>query len=525
MKRMADPWLYVSAAGFAAGIFVHSFVSFGSSFSALFLFLGAVLFLFRRGGKRQAAGPGETPRRLSALAAVFLVAFGLGLFRFDLADWDGAGTALDHFAGTTATLSGTVSEEPDAREQSVLVTLDASSARSEGGKPAVPVRTRVLLSVDFYPKLRYGDELSVRGLIETPKSFGGTDGGRSFDYRAYLAKDGIYYAMYRPRVGIITRGKGNPVKAALFSLKDGFVRNVGALIPEPEASLLGGLVVGAKQSLGKALLDEFRVAGVVHIVVLSGYNITIVADFIMRALSFLPRFFGMAFGSLGILLFAVMTGASATVVRATIMALLVIFAQATGRTYRVARALLLAGTLMIAQNPRILVFDASFELSFLSTLALIYVSPLVARRLSFLPERWKIREIVTATLSTQIFVLPFLLYQMGLLSLVSLPVNLLILPFIPATMLAGFLAGVLPSVGNALALPFAYAAHFLLGYELAVVEFASRLPFAALVVPSFPLVAMASSYALYAAALFLLWQKERRREEKSGRAKRPLPAP
>ncbi|MEK7147475.1 MAG: ComEC/Rec2 family competence protein, partial [Patescibacteria group bacterium] len=103
-------------------------------------------------------------------------------------------------------------------------------------------------------------------------------------------------------------------------------------------------------------LEKFRTVGVIHIVVLSGYNITIVAEFIMRLLAFLPRAARLAGGALAIILFAVMTGGSATIVRASLMAILVVVARATGRIYGITRALLLAGFLMVLHNPKILVF-------------------------------------------------------------------------------------------------------------------------------------------------------------------------
>jgi competence protein ComEC len=294
----------------------------------------------------------------------------------------------------------------------------------------------------------------------------------------------------------------------LFDLKHAFTKSVGALIPEPHASLLGGLVVGAKQSLGKNLLDDFRRAGVIHIVVLSGYNITIVAEAVMNFFYFLPRYLGQTFGAIGIILFAIMTGGSATVVRASIMALLVILARASGRKYDITRALLLAGFLMVLQNPKILVFDSSFQLSFMSTLALVYVSPILKKYFMFVTEKFGLRSVVVATLSTQIFVLPMLLYKMGELSIVALPVNLLVLSAIPATMFFGFLSGVIGFISSILAFPVAFVTYVLLDYELKVVEFFSHLPFASVAVSSFPFWVAVSCYAIYFVLYFIFKMKD-----------------
>jgi len=270
------------------------------------------------------------------------------------------------------------------------------------------------------------------------------------------------------------------------------------MIPEPAASLLGGLVVGAKRSLGADWLEKFRTVGVIHIVVLSGYNITIVAEFIMRLLAFLPRQIGFGAGALAIMFFAVMTGGSATVVRASLMAVLVIIARATGRIYGITRALLLAGFLMVLHNPKILVFDTSFQLSFLATLGLIYLSPAIERRLGFIPEKLQLRQIAAATIATQVFVLPLLLFQMGTLSLIAVPANLLILPTIPWTMLFGFLAGAIGFVSQIFALPFAFLAYVLLAFQLKIVALFAALPFATISIPYFPASALFACYAIFA---------------------------
>src|SRR3989344_2266646 len=162
-----------------------------------------------------------------------------------------------------------------------------------------------------------------------PKNFEQADTGSPVDYVSYLEKVGILHQFLRPNISRIGEGKGNIIKRELLLLKHAFLDRVSRVIPEPESSLLGGLLVGAKQSLGKDLLDDFRTAGVIHIVVLSGYNLTIVAEAIMRFFSFMPRMWGLSLGGISIVLFSIMTRAGATVVRASIMALLALLARAT----------------------------------------------------------------------------------------------------------------------------------------------------------------------------------------------------
>ena len=204
-----------------------------------------------------------------------------------------------------------------------------------------------------------------------------------------------------------------------------------------------------------------------------------------------------------------MTGASATIVRASIMALLVIVARATGRTYQVTHGLFLAGFFMVLHNPMIVIYDPSFQLSFLATLGLIYLAPLIEKYFKLIPTKWQLREFAVATIATQIFVLPLILYMMGEISLVALPVNLLILIFIPITMLFGFLSGIVGFMSATLAFPLTFITYLLLEYELKVVEIFSNFPFASLQIPNFPLWLMFGIYTLYIYIMFRMYKNKK----------------
>ncbi len=482
-----DKIFFFSIAGLVTGIFLHSFVSLGVSFSLFLVLLGGIVFALSY----------QTKGR-HMLMGIFLCLMGLGMLRYDFAERSSA-KGVRTLVGQTVTLQGRIADEPDVREANTHLVLEVST--NEG-------TTRILLVAPHEPKYEYGDKVEVQGKLEFPKTFIDEKTLREVDFASYLAKDGIYYEMFQPKVTRISRGEGNRVVGALFAFKNAFIRNIDALIPQPHASLLGGLVVGAKQSLGKELLDDFRTVGVIHIVVLSGYNITIIAVFIEWLLSRLRKNLRLGLSACAMLLFALMVGASATVIRATVMALLALLARGTGRMYAVTRALLIAGGVMLLHNPKILVFDVSFQLSFLATLGLIYVSPFVEPRVKWVTERLHLREIVVATVATQIFVLPFLLYKMGMFSVVSLVVNLFVLSAIPLTMLFGFLVGILAFVSSTIATPFAYVAYLLLAYELTIVEWFAKLSFASVAVPYFPLWLVIFCYGVYATLYFLWYRKK-----------------
>jgi competence protein ComEC len=268
---------------------------------------------------------------------------------------------------------------------------------------------------------------------------------------------------------------------------------------------MGGLILGEKAQFSEALRQSFVNTGTIHVVALSGYNVTIVAEWIMKLfsqISFIPKNFGIGIGILTIILFIIMTGGSSTAVRAGIMAALALIARATGRSYDVARALTLAAVFMILLNPFILVYDVSFQLSMLATVAVIFLAPRIEKYFMWITEKFELRDIITVTCAAYIFVFPFILYKMGNFSLVALPANALILPFIPFTMMLGFITGLVGLIWYVLAVPIGYISYLFLHYELGVVSFFSNLPFAAFNFPDFPLWLTIAIYAYFIYRLF-----------------------
>ncbi|MBU1557581.1 ComEC family competence protein [Patescibacteria group bacterium] len=490
---MQKDFFYVVLGGFAGGIFFRSFFDFGVSFSWLFIFLGIILFFFYllKIKKRENHERAVSLEKILFLV-ILLMSVGLGMMRFDAVGLDKDNLALDKLVGEKVKMKAIVVDEPDVRENNTRLIIKFSDLGLEN----TPLNEKAIITTGHYPKFKYGDEINIFGELKKPKNFV-SDDNREFDYISYLAKDRIYYQMFYPEVNYLSSGNGNFIKEKLFEVKTAFLFQIKKIIPEPHSSLLGGLVVGAKESLGKELQEDFRKTGLIHIVVLSGYNLTIVAEFMMGLFSFLPIVFSTLLGAVSIILFAIMTGASATIVRASVMALLVMLAHSTGRVNQMTRTLFLAGFLMLLHNPNILIFDPSFQLSFMATFGLIVLSPRVKKYFEFIPEKFNLRESLVAVISTQIFVLPLILYMMGDFSVVSIPVNLLVLMFIPLTMLLGFLTGIFGFISSFLAIPFAYATYGLLTYELKIVDIFASLPFSSFHISYFPAWLMVSIYGIY----------------------------
>jgi len=285
----------------------------------------------------------------------------------------------------------------------------------------------------------------------------------------------------------------------LFTFKHKLESNIENVMPEPESTFMKGITLGSRAGLSKELRDQFVTTGTIHIVALSGYNITIVADGIQKFFSlFLSKYAAFGVGAFSIILFVLMTGAQSTAVRAGVMAILAIVARSTGKQYMATRALFLAGLIMTIANPETLLSDVSFALSFIATLGLIHLTPITERWIGFRNSKrvaW-FREIIATTLAAQIAVLPYILYAMGTLSIVSFPLNILILPFMPIAMFLGFGASVFGFLGIWASSPFGIAGNILLDKTLDLISFSARIPHASVGIRVFPFWAMIGTYAV-----------------------------
>ncbi len=371
--------------------------------------------------------------------------------------------------------------------------------------------TLFLALADPYADVSYGDRIEVTGVLTLPKAFE-TDTGRTFDYVGYLKARGVSEVVPRAYIKVVSHDEGNQVLKKLLDLKHAFMHALELSIPEPAAGLGEGLLLGVKRALGDNLEATFRTVGIIHIIVLSGYNIMIVADSVMRFLTlfFFPRT-RLIIGVITIALFALLVGLSATVVRASVMAALVLIARATGRQYAVLRALALTGTIMLIINPYLLVYDPGFQLSFLATLGLILLSPEFEIRMPRIPSALGIRGYLATTLGTQLFVLPILLYSMGTLSFVSVLANVLVLPMVPIAMFLTFITGIVASVIAPLGIFVGFIAHLSLTYIIKIAELLSTVPFASVTIPAFPWWGIMIMYALI--IWLTLWLMERQAED------------
>lgn len=407
------------------------------------------------------------------VTGMLLVVFAFGMARFswhELAKEEA--TVLSYANGDALVIRGVVEDMPDVREKNTRLVIRVTEVMLDENEMPHPAAGNVLLFVNRYPVFQYGDEVQARGILKLPEEFSG------FDYPTYLAKEQIYSLMYYPDMELVSSGDGNMIKRLLFLSKQKFEQSIENILPEPHAAFLKGILLGSRASIPAWLLDAFQATGVTHIIALSGFNITIIADSlsrVLRRLSVSPRgTFWMSFGI--ITLFTVMVGASPSIVRASVMGVLVLLATKEGRRYQGPNALVFAGAVMVLHNPAILRFDIAFQLSFLATAGLLFVAPYLEHKFQFLPEFFGFRTNMVTTIAAQITVLPLLLYYFSAVSLVSPLSNMLILSFMPLTMFFGFLGGLIGMVWVSAGIIAGGIVYTLISYHIFVVTLLGSIP-------------------------------------------------
>ena len=366
-----------------------------------------------------------------------------------------------------ADFNGVVVEEPDRRLDFAQYVLKNEYLG------------RILVKTNLYPEYFYGDVLKISGKIAIPESRLGRTG---FDYQSYLAKDNIFRVSRYPEITLLNRPESLNFYGHLLILKKNFIAVIDKILPEPSSSFLAALLVGARRTLPDDLVNAFNKTGTSHIVAISGYNISIISIMMLNFLGYLllPRRLIFWIVIISILMFTLIAGAGASVVRASIMGGLLVLAGREGRFYRVTNAIVLAGAAMLFWNPYLLRYDAGFQLSFLAALGLIYLAPHFNHWFSGLPNFLSFRVNLAATLSAQIMTFPIIFLEFGRVSLIATLANVLILPAIPTTMLFGFLAGLSGFISLKIAEILMLPAWFLLSYQIFIVKILSVLPLASI---------------------------------------------
>ena len=332
-----------------------------------------------------------------------------------------------------------------------------------------PLGGNILIKTARYPEFSYGDELKIEGKAKPPYSE---------SYGRYLAKENISGVVTFAKAEKTGSDRASAIKKSLFVFKHKIGGSFQRTLPPKESALLSGLTLGERGEFSEDFKEAMSKSGTTHLVALSGYNITIIADtmvvllawfLIRRRLSFLITVFV-------ILGFVVMTGGEASVVRAAVMGFLVLLARDTGRFFDFRNAITLAGLVMVLHNPKILVFDVGFQLSFLALFGIVYLKPAIVRFFRVTENSgilsWRDNFLTTA--AAQLMVIPLLVSNFGSFSPSSLLANVVVLEMIPVTMGLGFVMAAFSFVSYHISLLLGFLVQILLVFEIFAIEFFAK---------------------------------------------------
>jgi competence protein ComEC len=364
--------------------------------------------------------------RLIHLAAAAGLFFMLGMLLFQYTAERAFPTAAAGVEGTH-TLEGVVVEHPDARPEKTFLIVEPLGSASALGI--------IRVTTDAGVPYKAGEHLRIEGVVEVPQNFD------DFDYQGYLAKEGISYIMQRPNItqtGVYEHG----ITYALSSARERLEEGLNTTLLPPHSSLYSAMILGSGGMLSAGDRQALQRAGLSHIVAISGMHIVILLFMVLYAgiAAGLWRSQASYVALVFIAAYILMIGAPASAVRAGFMGAALVLSERTGRPRSSWRILLVVAAGMVAVNPLIMRYDVGFQLSFLAVAGILLLAPRFEHWLSRVPDTGGVRSTLGMTLSAQVFTAPVAWYHFGSISFVAPLTNILVLPMVPAVLVAGFAA-------------------------------------------------------------------------------------
>jgi competence protein ComEC len=364
------------------------------------------------------------------------------------------------------------------------------------------IKEKILLYLSSKIDYQYGDELEIKTKLKTPLE------SKDFSYKNYLDRYHIHSIAYYPKIKFLAQNKGNFIQKNLFLLRDKFQEKILTILSSPESFFLSGLLIGDRKDFPFQLINSFNITGTTHLIALSGYNITIIGILLMNLfyILYFSKSSSFYLTITGIIFFVILTGAESSVVRAAIMGILVLLSKKIGRLKNITNAIVFTACLMLLFNPKILRYDIGFQLSFLATLGIIYLSPILFKKGFYkISNILQFRESLLITVSAQIMTFPIIVYNFGQLSLIAPIVNVFILPVVPLSMLWGFIATIISFFWLWLAKIIGFVAWIFLAYEIKTIKLFSEIPFASIKIEIHWLIV----FLIYGLIILWIWKNQK----------------
>ncbi len=456
--------LTLIALAWVTGIFISGqFLVLSPSFWLFGLMLAGLGWLFVR-------------KSVSRPILTFLIIACLGALRFRLVPQTSHIATFNGLIGVT--IEGFVEDEPDVRDDRIQLRVAVETVTQLGE----PEQTRGAVLVQALPltSVQYGDRIRATGIMVTPEEFD------TFSYSDFLARTGVFSVMRQAVVDVITSNHGNPFYQAIFQIKQRAQETISTALPEPQAGILSGILLGNERGIAPELRDGFNAVGASHIIAISGFNMVIISTIVIRLFQRLTtrRWLPVILASIIIGIYTLFVGANLAVVRASLMSLLLVVAPLLRRKTYVPASLAFIVLLFSVLNPLDL-WDVSFQLSFAAVLGLaLFVDPL-SRWFNLLihhlfPARWArtlgdwLNEPLIVTLAAQITTLPLTVLYFNRLSLISPIVNLLIVPVQAILLIVGGVATMVGLIVPSVAILLYWVTLVFLSWSIAIVRLFAR---------------------------------------------------
>ncbi|MFA6307827.1 MAG: ComEC/Rec2 family competence protein [Patescibacteria group bacterium] len=293
---------------------------------------------------------------------------------------------------------------------------------------------KILLYHTLYPEYYYGDILEISCKIYKPEKILAED-GQTFAYDKYLAKDDIFGTCFRPHIKTI--GQSKNLTFYIYQARHYFWQNLNDYLVEPSSALAKAMFLSPQREISDDFWAIFAKVGVSHMISISGSHMVIIiwlAQSFLIALGF-SRKSAFWFLVIFLLFYLYLIGFISPAVRSAAMAIILLSGPFLGRNTDSVYSLFLAADILVTLNPYIILYDIGFQLSFLAVLGLVYYARFFNKVLVFIPQQFKLREVVAVTLASQIFTWPITVYNFGIFSIIAPVANLLILPFLPVVLI------------------------------------------------------------------------------------------
>ncbi|MDR0887192.1 MAG: ComEC/Rec2 family competence protein [Candidatus Nomurabacteria bacterium] len=413
---------------------------------------------------------------------IIFAGFLLGTFRtnFSLQDQK----ILTQFVGQTLTISGTVYEDIDEKSSGIAVRLNNLEIKNPEKTESQKIQADLYITISNKQlTIKRGDILTINGKL--------SDGFGSF---AASVKFAQVIQIVEPVPGDVAR-----------QLRDNFGEKIKAHIKSPEADLSLGYLLGQKSALPMNLMDALLVVGLTHMIVASGYNLTILVRLARKIFSKISRFSVLLFGIILIIAFSAVTGFGASIMRAAIVSILSLLFWYRNRKSHPINLLIFVAALTLLLNPTYLI-NLGWLLSFASFAGIMLLSPLLTKYFYGEKPPKTIPALLIETMSAFLFTLPIILSFSGHFSIASLPANLIIGPTIPIAMLLTFLTGIFAIFIPPLATITGFLAEKLLSFHIWLIHQFEQFSFLHFQL-TFNLPAVIIFYAILILIMIYLWKK------------------